>query len=133
MSDDRCPEHNCDIAVCFEEHNRKHETECNNWREALGGQEFPTIGGAFDAGWQAAEARLEPVIASLRRDLETPPPDVQEKVIQMLDLVSRDALKKAVEDAVNAALLEALNKAKSSFTVEEAIGKIYGLRGEKRK
>jgi hypothetical protein len=83
--------------------------------------------------WQAAEARLEPVIASLRRDLETPPPDVQEKVIQMLDLVSRDALKKAVEDAINAALLEALNKAKGSFTVEEAIGKIYRLREEERK
>jgi hypothetical protein len=65
MSDDRCPEHNCDIAVCFEEHNMKgeeesmkHETECNNWREALGGQEFPTIEGAFDAGYQAAEAHL---------------------------------------------------------------------------
>jgi len=86
-----------------------------------------------EQGWQAAEARLEPVIASLRRDLETPPPDVQEKVIQILDLVSRDALKKAVEDAVNAALLEALNKAKGSFTVEEAIGKIYRLREEERK
>ena len=36
----------------------KHETECNNWREALGGQEFPTIEGAFDAGYQAAEAHL---------------------------------------------------------------------------
>ena len=132
MSDDRCPEHNCDIAACFEE-SMKHETECNSWREALGGQEFPTIEGAFDAGYQAAEARLEPVIASLRRDLETSPPDVQEKVIQMLDLVSRDALKKAVEDAVNAALLEALNKAKGSFTVEEAIGKIYRLREEERK
>jgi hypothetical protein len=23
MSDDRCPEHNCDIAACFEEHNMK--------------------------------------------------------------------------------------------------------------
>ena len=54
MSDDRCPEHDCDIAVCFEEHNMKgeeesmkHETECNNWREALGGQEFPTIEGKY--------------------------------------------------------------------------------------
>jgi len=27
MSDDRCPEHDCDIAVCFEEHNMKGEEE----------------------------------------------------------------------------------------------------------
>ena len=39
----------------------------------------------------------------------------------------------AVKEAVNAALLEALNKAKGSFTVEEAIGKIYRLREEERK
>ena len=33
-------------------------------------------------------------IDRLRRDLDVPPPDVQEKVIKMLDLVSRDAFKK---------------------------------------
>ena len=45
-----------------------------------------------------AEAQAE-TVERLRRDLETPPPDVQEKVIKMLDLVSRDALKKADKQA----------------------------------
>jgi len=49
-------------------------------------------------GLLVAEAQAE-TVERLRRDLETPPPDVQEKVIKMLDLVSRDALKKADKQA----------------------------------
>ena len=44
-------------------------------------------------------------IERLRRDLDVPPPDVQEKVIKMLDLVSRDAFKKTDKEVRGAMAL----------------------------
>jgi len=53
MSDDRCPEHNCDIAVCFEEHKMKDEAFEKAWRTSpwFGNAHERTVAWSF---WQAA-------------------------------------------------------------------------------
>ena len=81
-----------------------------------------------------SEAQAE-TVERLRRDLETPPPDVQEKVIKMLDLVSRDALKKAdkqARDVVLPFLEQRLTEAQAEM-VERCANRVDAYRGVAQK
>ena len=206
MSDGRCPEHNCDIAACFDlghqegtmsgvafekefakakgdklfidflrplaehfwqaalAHVRKEFAQVTglgtessieetlehyvdtinravNWRDELAYLREPMKCGHLKANLVVDEKVGEICLACLAvAHQQLASAKLWSKVCE-LERRNHDAqrqkeierLCEAVKEAVNAALLEAVNRAKGSFTVEEAIRKIYGLREEERK
>jgi len=104
----------------------------------------PEVGHALSiSSWDRLEEWMKRKLADnqpetverLRRDLETPPPDVQEKVIKMLDLVSRDALKEAekqARDVVLPFLEQRLTEAQADM-VERCANRVDAYRGVAQK
>ena len=103
----------------------------NGWRyEGIKGEPLKDTGQCLMC---EAVKQGQVVIAALRRDLENPPPDVQKKVIKMLDLVSRDALKEADKQGRDAALDEAWEIAFHADSAPNAAKEIHRLREGGRK